>query len=185
MGCNISVEQLMDTSFTVTIVGLDNSGKSHIVHKLTNTDGTEYVPVPTAGCEFYNLSSSSLKIIDMGGIGKYRDQWPSYIKQSDGVVFVIDKSDHIRMSRVREEIADVLELVSKLSIPILILANKSDIDQNLNEQDIASICQISQFHVQYDIKLCSAKTGEGISQGRDWLMSHMTPKQQTLQNLPI
>ena len=95
MGCNISVEQLMDTLFIVTFIGLDNSGKSNIVHKLVSTDGSEYVPVPTAGCEFYNLSSSGLKIVDMGGIGKYRDQWPSYIKQSDGVVFVIDKSDHI------------------------------------------------------------------------------------------
>ena len=178
MGCSLSVEDQENSSCTVCFLGLDSSGKSHIVHKLVSTDGSEYVPISTAGAEFYDIPSSSLRIFDVGGLGKYRDMWPSFIRQSDGVVFVIDKSDHGRLSRVREEIKEVLTECSRLSIPILILANKSDKEKQLKEEDIRSITQVADFHVDYTIKETCALTGEGITSGRDWMLQHMKPRTQ-------
>lgn len=178
MGCSLSVEDQDNTACTVCFLGLDNAGKSQIVHRIVSTDGSEYVPISTAGAEFYDLSESSLRIYDVGGLGKYRDMWPSFIKQSDGVVFVIDKSDHQRMSRVREEIKDVLTECQRLSIPILILANKCDKDKELKDIDISSITQVTDFHVEYAIKQCSGLTGDGIASGRDWMLQHMKPRNQ-------
>lgn len=175
MGCNMSVDVKGENYFTVTFVGLDNAGKSHIVHKLVNTEGQDYKSLSTAGCDYkeLNMGSTYIRIYDCGGLGKYRELWSTYIRQSDGVVFVIDKSDHVRMSRVREEIQDVMQLCNSLNLPLLILANKTDKDKQLRIDDIASITQAPQARITYSIKECCAVTGEGLNAGRDWIMQSM------------
>ena len=32
----------------------------------------------------------------MSGQGKYRDMWTNFLAEVDGVIFVIDSSDHLR-----------------------------------------------------------------------------------------
>jgi len=184
MGCNLSVEDSPDFSSTVCFLGLDGSGKSEIVYNLVNTEPSKkYVPVSTAGVEYHELpiGSTYLKIYDCGGMGKYRELWPQFIRQSDGVVFVIDRSDKERMSRVREEIEEVMGLCNALSLPLLIFANKSDIDSTLKTQEINQITRASTARIEYTIKECSAKTGDGLSSGRDWLLQHLKPRSQPTQ----
>ncbi|EAY02313.1 small GTP-binding protein, putative [Trichomonas vaginalis G3] len=176
MGCHSSIEGTTVKASTVCFLGLDGSGKSHIVHRILHGDSTDYIPISTPASEYYEIPEYDLRLFDVGGLGKYRELWLQIIKQCDGVVFVIDKSDHTRMSRVREEISEVLTECANLSIPILILANKCDLDKTLNENDISSITQISQYHVEYAIKECSAVSGDGIISGRDWILQHIKAK---------
>lgn len=176
MGCSSSQQESTKNASTICFLGLDGAGKSHIVHRILNNDSKDYIPISTPASEYYEIPEYNLRLFDVGGLGKYRELWIQIVKQSDGVVFVIDKTDHVRMSRVREEISEVLTECANLSIPILILANKCDLDKTLNENDISSITQISQFHVEYAIKDCSAVTGEGITSGRDWIMQHVKAK---------
>lgn len=177
MGCTSSVASYGGNCQTICFIGLDNSGKSRIIHELTNP-GKPYVSIPTAGADYHELllGSSYLRIFDMGGIGKYRELWPQFIEQSDGVVFVIDKTDYKRMSRVREEIGEIYTLCKSLQLPLLILANKMDENKELKVSDITSITQVTQAHVEYAVKECSAKTGEGLIDARDWLIQKMKSK---------
>ncbi|OHT17096.1 ADP-ribosylation factor-like protein 14 [Tritrichomonas foetus] len=177
MGCNASYNNNSHVR-TITIVGLESSGKSNITFHLVATNATNYVALPTAGVDFHELqlSSSTFHIYDCGGISRYRTQWPYYIQKSDGVVFVIDRTDKERMGRVQEEIADVLIMCEKLNLPILIFINKSDINTTLTTEDFIKITKADNYDVEYTIQDCSAKTGDGINSGRDWLLQHIHPR---------
>ena len=187
MGCNLSVEADIDVSNVVTFVGLDGSGKSEIIFSLVNKDpNKKYIPISTAGLEYHELSMGStyLKIYDCGGTGRYRDLWDQFIRQSDGVVFVIDKTDLDRMGRVREEIESVITICNSFSIPLLIFAHKTDLNSTLTKLDIESITRINIARIQYNIIESSTKNGNGLIAGRDWILQNLKPKTKLTQNVP-
>lgn len=73
----------------------------------------------------------------MSGQSKYRSLWERYYADCHGVVFVIDSSDTMRMAVASNELQLLIqhpEMVKNRSttiqqgVPILILANKSDLD---------------------------------------------------------
>lgn len=185
MGCHISVEASQVFNRTVTLVGLDGAGKSAIAFRMVTSDsGQKYVPISTAGVAYWELpmGGSTFRIYDCGGLGRYRYEWPYYMKQSDAVVFVIDRSDKERMGRVREEIAEVIKECASLQIPLLVLVNKVDLKSKLTVQDIATITKLNEARLQDSvIKECSAETGDGIVGARDWLLQHIKPKVRNVQ----
>ena len=181
MGCQFSTESQEIVEKVITFVGLDGAGKSHLVFKIANQDtGKPYIPYCTAGVEFAEIPGSTIKIYDTGGLGRYREQWDFYINRSDGVVFVIDRTDTDRMYRVRQEIEHVFQLCSNLQIPILILMNKSDItkdkDDKLEQEHIKQITNVAEFAVDYVIYECSAVSGDGINKSKEWMIQHIKPK---------
>jgi GTPase SAR1 family protein len=138
MGSEISVEARQSFNRTVAFVGLDGAGKSSIAFQMVTSDKTnKHVPFSTPGVEYWELpmGGSSFRIYDCGRMGRYREQWTYFIKQSDGVSFVIDRTDKERMGRVRQEIADVITLCAAQKIPLLILVNKTDIKPKLTIRD--------------------------------------------------
>ena len=86
----------------------------------------------------------SLVIRDVGGASRYRSAWPSAIRQSHAVVFVLDSSPSQdksesdrpfirgrrlnRQVEVKQVLREVLDLDECVGKPILFLANKQDRD---------------------------------------------------------
>jgi ADP-ribosylation factor-like protein 6 len=70
----------------------------------------------------------------MSGQSKYRSLWERYYSDCHGVIFVIDSSDTIRMAVACNELQLMIqhpEMVknrSSTGVPILILANKIDLE---------------------------------------------------------
>lgn len=179
MGCNATVEQSQSISRTIVFLGLDGSGKSSVVHQMVSTNNSEeFVPIPTAGADYYEstLGASKFCIYDCGGIGRYRDGWDFYIQHSDAVCFVIDRTDKKRMSVVRDEIQIVLHKCQAMQIPILILINKSDKKSSLSINDFELITKVHEFKVEYEIKECSALEADTIISSRDWVLQHVKPR---------
>jgi small GTP-binding protein len=183
MGNQISVDSQIAATRTIALVGLDGSGKSSIAFQMvTSHSSEEYVPVPTSGVSFLQASigGQTFRIYDCGGFGRYRIDWPYYIEQSDAVAFVIDRTDKERMGRVREEIAMVIAKCRRLSIPLLVLVNKTDIASKLTVADFTKITLINESQITYAIKECCGKTGNGVATARDWLLEKIKPRSATL-----
>ena len=91
---------------------------------------TFFYTTPYINIEKVFLPESSMPCIvyDMSGQGRYRDNWQFFYPDVDGIIFVVDASDHDRIPIV----AEVLELMSchpnllRRKIPFIILANKQD-----------------------------------------------------------
>lgn len=83
----------------VVLVGLDNSGKSSIVSKLITPGRIIHHVTPTVGYQTEEISREGvdIQIYDMSGDSKYRDMWINYSAKIDGIIFVVDSSDRMRL----------------------------------------------------------------------------------------
>jgi ADP-ribosylation factor-like protein 6 len=129
---------------SILIVGLDNAGKSTILNqiKLLPNNGDKTSPgetVPTIGFNVDTFTKDRLQwtVFDMSGQSKYRTLWEHYYSEVNGIIFVIDSTDRVRGVVAREELDSMLnhQQVKARSCPILILANKNDIQGGMTESE--------------------------------------------------
>jgi small GTP-binding protein len=179
MGCPLTIDTPTSNDFTATFVGLDGSGKSKIVFRLTKTDApSEYLALPTPGVAYsaFLQEKTTVRIYDCGGLGRYREQWGYYIQQSDAVVFVIDRTDKHRLERACVELAEVAGKCKAKRIPLLVAINKTDLTTKPTTQEVLKITNADQGEPEYQITECSAETNTGVQSTRDWLLSRVDQK---------
>lgn len=158
----------------ILVIGLDNSGKTTILNQLKSDDCKSMDIVPTIGFSVEKLQRKSLTItaFDMSGQGRYRTLWEQYYRDCQGVVFVVDSSDKIRMVVARDELDSMMKHpdLAGRRVPILFFANKMD------SRDAVSSVKVSTLMGLEDIRdkawhICASNglTGEGLHEGFEWL----------------
>ncbi|KAF7496479.1 ADP-ribosylation factor-like protein 6 [Sarcoptes scabiei] len=100
----------------ILVVGLDNSGKSTILNYLKRKEERTDDIVPTVGYTVERLSGIernrtgiSLTAFDMSGQGRYRNLWEHYYEKVEGIIFVIDSTDSLRLAVARDELEMLLK----------------------------------------------------------------------------
>lgn len=153
--------------------GLDNSGKSTIINHLKPTKQKEDQLAPTVGYQVESFAKGKVnfKVFDMGGAKKFRNLWEHYYHDVQGVIFVIDTADKIRICLVKDELAMLIANKDLKGVPILFFANKMDVPGALTpaevaeQLDLADVCQDR----PHNIIASNALTGQGIEEGMNWL----------------
>lgn len=157
----------------VIFCGLDNSGKSTIINYLKPTKLRSDNISATVGyqVEEFEKGQVSFKVYDMGGAKKFRSLWEVYYKDIQGVVFVIDGSDKVRMCLVKDELRMIAENGQMKGIPILFFANKMDIPGARTPQEIVEELELSEMinDRPFNIFASDARRGFGVDEGMDWL----------------
>ena len=112
-----------------------------------------------------------------------RSYWNTYCDESHGCIFVIDSSDHQRIEESAAELMNLLDEDVLEGVPLLLLTTKTDLQGSLSADEVRSPHQISQrlclaeiVGRSWEICSASAKTGEGIVKGFNWLLQHMIQK---------
>ncbi|KAK3913407.1 RNA pseudouridylate synthase domain-containing protein 2 [Frankliniella fusca] len=121
-----------------------------------------------ADTEYQNVGFTAL---DMSGQGRYRDLWEFYYKDCQGIIFVVDSSDRLRLAVVRHELDLLLQHpdVSGRALPILFLANKMDQRDALSSVKIAAGLGLDRIlDKPWHICASNAITGEGLEEGVTW-----------------
>eukprot|EP00347_Sterkiella_histriomuscorum_P009287 403341787 len=111
-----------------------------------------------------------------------RSVWKHYFESVNGVIFVIDSSDRQRILEVRDELHQILGEVQasvQYAVPLLILANKQDIQGALGYSELRE-----QLALQGDyekrgkirIQLCSAvkDNDKGLHEGFSWIVQQIS-----------
>ncbi|CAD2219455.1 Arf/Sar family, other [Angomonas deanei] len=185
------------TKVSIIVCGLDNSGKSTILNhfkpdkeKSETINATlgytteqltlKYTPLKQAGGDQPKARTVECTAFDMGGAKKFRTLWESYYNGVDGVVFVVDSADALRMSVVKDEIQQMLENADLSSgdaagVPVLFFANKMDIQNAKNPAELTEILELADIIVDrpYNIFASDARKGVGLEEGMQWLQSEM------------
>lgn len=108
----------------------------------------------------------------MSGHGRYRDLWEHYYKDCNGIIFVIDSSDRLRLVVVKEELNLLLQHpdICNRKLPILFFANKMDSKEALSSVKIAAALGLDRIMDKpWHISASNALTGEGLQEGVEWL----------------
>ena len=57
----------------------------------------------------------------MSGQGRYRNLWEHYYRDCQGIIFVVDSSDRLRMVVAKDELDMLLQVITDLSKPTKVL----------------------------------------------------------------
>lgn len=154
----------------VLLLGLDNAGKSTLLYKLKHNTSVSTVPTIGFNVEMLEARKNRRKIAitiwDVGGQGNMRDHWPNFYQNAGAIVFVVDSADQERLNEARRELERTLRNDELRGRPLILLANKQDVDGALNVTEMKDrfnmrkICQERDCFVQP----CSASTGFGVEE---------------------
>ena len=158
----------------ILILGLDNAGKTSILKKLSEEEISHVMP--TQGFNIKSLSHEGFKlnVWDIGGQKSIRPYWRNYFDQTDGLVYVIDSSDRRRLEETGMELNLLLEEEKLAGVPLLVFANKQDLLNALPAAEIADGLNLMGIRDrEWQIQPCSAKNGEGLTEGMEWVVGHV------------
>ena len=94
-------------------------------------------------------------------------------KNAKGIIFVIDSHDNDRLDEdFMDDFNYILCHEDLKNLPVLIMANKQDLDSALSLEEIFKKIEIEKFKDKIWLALgTSIITGEGIEEGLDWMIS--------------
>ena len=161
-----------DRDAKILVLGLDNAGKTTLL-KYLSSEAPSKIEEPTKGFNVKTICKEGVKlnVWDIGGQSSIRTYWENYYERTDGLVFVVDSSDDMRL----DESSDVFKILlaePKLSkVPILVYANKQDKNDALQPNEIMDKMELNSItDRKWTIQACVATNGEGVDSGMKWLV---------------
>lgn len=103
-----------------------------------------------------------MNVWDIGGQRTIRPYWKNYFENTDGLVYVVDSSDEERLKECTEELQSLLVEDNLKNVPLLVFANKQDLQLALDAEEIMGNLQLMEIKDRtWTIQACSAVTKEG------------------------
>lgn len=110
------------------MLGLDNAGKITILYKLKMEEPSHIIPTIGFNIETIDYKNFNFTIYDVGGQDKIRHLWIYYYKNTDGLIFVVGSNNKDRIYVTAEELKKLLEAEELKDCPVLVQANKQDLN---------------------------------------------------------
>uniref|UniRef100_A0A3B3D3E8 ADP-ribosylation factor-like protein 11 n=1 Tax=Oryzias melastigma TaxID=30732 RepID=A0A3B3D3E8_ORYME len=174
-------------SLHVVVLGLDSSGKTSLLYRLklkefvktipTKGFNTEKIKVPVGASRSINF-----QVWDVGGQEKLRPLWKSYTRRTDGIVFVVDSTELERMVEARVELHKITRTSENQGVPVLILANKQDLDSAMSAGEVEKLLSVQELSMftQHHVQSCSAVDGQGLQAGLERLYEMILKRKKTV-----
>jgi ADP-ribosylation factor-like protein 3 len=134
------------------------------------------VVAPTQGFAIKSVENDQFKlnVWDIGGQKSIRPYWKNYFGGTDAIIYVIDSADRRRMEETGIELNALLEEEKLAGVPLLIFANKSDLLTALAPAELTAGLNLHSIRDrQWQIMACSAKMGEGLKEGIEFIIGEL------------
>ncbi|XP_041099304.1 ADP-ribosylation factor-like protein 2 [Polyodon spathula] len=157
------------------MLGLDNAGKTTILKKFNGEDISTISPTLGFNIKTLEHRGFKLNVWDVGGQKSLRSYWRNYFESTDGLIWVVDSADRLRLEDCRRELGGLL-LEERLSgATLLVFANKQDLPGALSKDAIREALDLDSIKTHHwCIMGCSAVTGENLLSGIDWLLDDIS-----------
>ncbi|KAJ0055844.1 hypothetical protein NL108_013820, partial [Boleophthalmus pectinirostris] len=116
--------------------GLDNAGKTTILKKFNGEDVSTISPTLGFNIKTLEHRGYKLNMWDVGGQKSLRSYWRNYFESTDGLVWVVDSADRLRLDDCRQELSALLLEERLAGATLLVFANKQDLPGALSKEAI-------------------------------------------------
>ena len=153
------------------ILGLDNAGKTTILKKFLGEETSEIAPTLGFNIKTVEHNNFKLNFWDVGGQTTIRSYWRNYFEQTDGLIWVVDSGDKMRLMDCKMELEKLLLQEKLAGAALIVFCNKQDIAGALTPKEIREVLELDSIKMRnWYICPCSAMTGEGLLEGIDWVV---------------
>ena len=171
----ILISTLIDRFFPSTpcrilMIGLDNAGKTTVLYKLKLGEVVTTLPTIGFNVETVEYKNISFTVWDVGGQTKIRPLWQHYFENTQGIIYVVDSNDPVRIKEAREELEAVLQDDRLRDSAVLVFTNKQDLPQAMNTAEVTDKLGLANMKTRdWFIQATCAVTGDGIVDGLEWM----------------
>eukprot|EP01134_Creolimax_fragrantissima_P004585 CFRG4585T1 len=160
----------------LTLVGLQNSGKTTFVNVIASGQYTEDM-LPTVGFNMRKVTKGNvtIKLWDIGGQPRFRSMWERYCRGVNAIVYMVDaaEKDPEKIKQSKTVLLQLLEKPALQGIPVLILGNKNDLPGAMTVEELITNWDLKTVSSRevccYSI---SCKNQNNIDKTLQWLIKH-------------
>ncbi|XP_052425412.1 ADP-ribosylation factor 4-like isoform X2 [Carassius gibelio] len=157
------------------MVGLDAAGKTTVLYKLKLGEVVTTIPTIGFNVETVEYKNISFTVWDVGGQTKIRGLWKYYYQYTEGLIFVVDSSDHDRIETAAEELNAMLAEDEMRDAVLLVLANKQDLPKAMPVHELTDRLGLHALRGrQWFVQATCAVQGSGLYEGLDWLSDQLS-----------
>ena len=169
--------KLKEHQVRILTLGLDNSGKTTIIKSFLSQDPTSTSPTLGFTINTLKYKSNTINFWDIGGQTTIRSYWRNYFEETDGVIWVVDSSDKLRLKDCKDELHNLLKQEKLAGATLLVFCNKQDINGALNVEEIKNVLELDNITTRHWIIMpCCGLNGNGLENGLEWLMDDISSR---------
>ncbi|KAG9392468.1 Secretion Associated Ras Related GTPase 1, C (SAR1C) [Carpediemonas membranifera] len=168
----------------LVFLGLDNAGKTTLLHMLKDGKLVQHQPTLHPTNEEIRMGKITFSAFDLGGHKEARRIWQDYYAKCDAVIYIVDAADHERMQESADALRELLESEELAGVPFAILGNKIDRPDACSEPQFMQMINIHTTgkHATkeelgttrpIEVFMCSILRKTGYAEGFRWIGQYL------------